>query len=635
MSDIFISYARSTEAAAQCIAERLAARGYAVWRDDQLPAHRAYGEVIEERLRLAKAVVVAWSVDAAKSQWVRAEADVARQAGTLVQLSLDGVVPPLPFNQIQCADLKDWSGDETVPGWETVLRSIADLMAGGAPPTPTRLARGGPALAVLAFDNLSADPEMTYFSDGVSEEILQTVARTSDLTVIARSSSFQFRGPAKSTRRIAMELGVTHLLDGSVRRSGERVRITAQLVDCASETTLWSNRFDRDLSDVFALQDEIAAAVAQALKIAFAPSSAVAPIDPVAFDLYLRARTLAIDVNEGACIELLEQAVARSPRFAAAWASLCRARAAQARHGPRPKPFEVLRAGAIEAASTALELDPKAGLAYAALSTLKPMGLYQAREHLLRKAVSVAPGEPETLAAMGAFCNHVGATREAVDFLKHAYALDPLYPQGANYYGAVLWSAGRFEESRALYEIWRHRWPEHLVFTVGPLNGATAEHDWARFDQLARAGRAIAAEDPILRASVRIGEAMRSGDAAFPIRIAHRMERHIAEDGAPPLHLLVTASQFGLKEAVFAAIDRSNFGFMFDESGPDPAGRYNPGIIFDASYSRALMEDVRFVGLCAKLGLCDYWIQADRWPDCAEPLSAFYDFKAAVRRLAT
>src|SRR5262249_35370481 len=110
LSEIFISYARPNEAEARRIADALRTRGWGVWRDDELPPHRAYAEVIEERLRSAKAVVVVWTTDAAKSQWVRAEADIGRERGTLVQLTLDGAIPPLPFNQIQCADLQGWRG---------------------------------------------------------------------------------------------------------------------------------------------------------------------------------------------------------------------------------------------------------------------------------------------------------------------------------------------------------------------------------------------------------------------------------------------------------------------------------------------------------------------------------------------
>src|SRR3982751_1108620 len=132
MAEIFISYARPDEPQAKRVVEGLRAAGYLVWRDDELPAHRPYAEVIEERLKSAKAVVVLWSADAAKSQWVRAEADWARASGNLIQATLDGSIPPMPFNQIQCADLNIWDGDPDAPGWCKVKGSVSTL-AGPVP----------------------------------------------------------------------------------------------------------------------------------------------------------------------------------------------------------------------------------------------------------------------------------------------------------------------------------------------------------------------------------------------------------------------------------------------------------------------------------------------------------------------
>ncbi|HUK83232.1 MAG TPA: TIR domain-containing protein [Verrucomicrobiae bacterium] len=132
MSDanIFISYAQSTEAGAHKIGELLRALDYGVWRNDDLPAFGDYAHVVEERLKSAKAVVVVWSAEAVNSSWVRAEADLARQSGTLVQLSLDGTVPPQPFDRIQCAQLVGWSGDLHAPDWRNVVESIAGLLSG-------------------------------------------------------------------------------------------------------------------------------------------------------------------------------------------------------------------------------------------------------------------------------------------------------------------------------------------------------------------------------------------------------------------------------------------------------------------------------------------------------------------------
>src|SRR5579871_989577 len=128
MTDIFISYARSTAAKAQMVGEALRGLGFGVWRDDELPAHRAYADVIQERLAAAKAVVVIWSTEAASSEWVRSEAERARSERKLVQLSVDRAAQPMPFDQIQCADLAGWSGDLEAPGWKKVVASITELV---------------------------------------------------------------------------------------------------------------------------------------------------------------------------------------------------------------------------------------------------------------------------------------------------------------------------------------------------------------------------------------------------------------------------------------------------------------------------------------------------------------------------
>lgn len=154
MTDSFISYARSTAREAQAVAEALRALGYGVWRDDELPAHRAYAEVIEERLQSAKAVVVIWSAEAVKSQWVQSEADRAREDNKLVQLTVDGIRLPMPFDRIQCADLSGWTGDLDAPGWHKVVASVGELAGTASAPTPeiVRAASHDGMMAVLAVE---------------------------------------------------------------------------------------------------------------------------------------------------------------------------------------------------------------------------------------------------------------------------------------------------------------------------------------------------------------------------------------------------------------------------------------------------------------------------------------------------
>jgi predicted ATPase len=157
VADVFISYARSTASQAQRVAEALRALGYDVWRDDELPAHRAYADVIEERLQAAKAVVVIWSAEAAKSEWVQSEADTARMDHKLVQLTVDGSKLPRPFDRIQCADLIGWTGDLDAPGWRKVAASIAELCGGGAAPAkPASDDRPRPPLPPPGRGNLPA-----------------------------------------------------------------------------------------------------------------------------------------------------------------------------------------------------------------------------------------------------------------------------------------------------------------------------------------------------------------------------------------------------------------------------------------------------------------------------------------------
>src|SRR3954451_22115700 len=271
MADVFISYARPDEPIAERLAEALRGQGYEVWRDADLPAHQAYADVIQERLKSAKAVVVLWSAEAAKSQWVRSEADAARQLGTLIQATIDGCVPPMPFDQIQCADLKDWDGTTEAAGWRKLAGSVTAL-AGSVATEPRHAQRRGPAsICVLPFANMSGDSEQEYFSDGISEDITTDLSKVSALEVIARNTAFMFKGRSVDVCEVARKLGVSHVLEGSVRKSANRVRITAQLIDGRSGGHLWAERYDRELTDIFAIQDELSEAIVAALKVKLLP----------------------------------------------------------------------------------------------------------------------------------------------------------------------------------------------------------------------------------------------------------------------------------------------------------------------------------------------------------------------------
>ena len=332
MADVFVSYARPNEPVADRVAEALRAQGYEVWRDDELPAHRAYAEVIEERLNNAKAVVVLWSADSARSDWVRAEADSARASGKLIQATVDGTVPPMPFNQIQCADLSDWRGGEDSAGWRKLNASLEELASGAQPKQPApKILRRDRSICVLPFVNMSGDAEQDYFSDGITEDITTDLSKVSALTVTARNTAFTFKGQAIDVRELARRLGVSHVLEGSVRKSEGRVRINAQLIDGATADHIWAERYDRDLTDIFALQDEISEAIVAALKVKLLPAEKKAieqrgTTNAEAYTHYLRARQIWITGDFGdrrreeRAIRLCQRAVDIDPDYAQAWA---------------------------------------------------------------------------------------------------------------------------------------------------------------------------------------------------------------------------------------------------------------------------------------------------------------------------
>jgi adenylate cyclase len=367
MSDVFVSYARPDEGLAKRVVETLRADGYRTWRDDELPAHRAYADVIEERLKSAKAVVVLWSAESAKSQWVRSEADHARQADTLVQASLDGTIPPMPFNQIQCADLNNWAGDSGSSGWRKLRASVGSLAgpSGVSTSAETNTPRRERSVCVLPFANMSGDAEQQYFSDGITEDITTDLSKVSALAVTARNTAFQFRGQSVDVREIARRLGVGYVLEGSVRKAGNRVRITAQLIDGRSGDHIWAERYDRELTDIFAIQDEISKAIVDALKLKLLPAEMKAiesrgTKSPDAYNLYLMARQAWITGDFGdrrreeKVIRICRRAIELDPNYPQAWALMGLAQSnlfhGFAAHG-------VVDDGTA-AAGRALELDP-------------------------------------------------------------------------------------------------------------------------------------------------------------------------------------------------------------------------------------------------------------------------------------
>jgi len=456
MSHVFISYARSTAKQAQQIAAVLRGLGHQVWLDDAIPAHRAYGDVIEERLREAKAVVVIWSAEAAKSEWVRSEADRARAERKLVQLTVDGAALPMPFDQIQCVDLAGWQGDPAAAGWKRVIESVAELL--GAP-TPDREAdqpRSAPpptatpltfSVALAPFADPTGAAAGDDFADGLVAEIATALARFQVLRVVDTSPDSVAR----------------YLLEGSVRRSGSRVRINVQLRDATQGERVWAERFDSELDDPFALQDDVANAVAGRVEAAILTHETrrivSRPVEDLsAHELYLRARETIrrAGLEQVDEIEALgERAVAVDPGYGPALALLATAlgfRMAYAGTGADVAQLRTRFDDIVNRAMLAGTDDPEV-LVWVAEALLLAEGDMVVARALVDRALKMNPALALGWDIAGNVRMQGGEYEEALAFYERCLHLDPKSPWRTYVWPSMagcLVALGRFDEAMPL-----------------------------------------------------------------------------------------------------------------------------------------------------------------------------------------
>ena len=568
MSQVFISYSREDEAVARRVARALEADGLEVWWDADLPAHRAYSEVIESRLQEAEAVVVLWSKAAAKSQWVRAEADFARSAGKLVQAGLDGTLPPMPFNQIQCANLKGWRGSSGHPGWAKLQASIRSLALGeagvhstaparvpwwSAPGARWLLAAGllliaaaavliprwigeddskRPVVAVLPFESLdSGDASLVA---GIWEDTRQALSRNPQLLVLGPNSSQELAGQGtKAARKVA-----DFLVEANVRSAGGRVRVSANLVRTDDGAQMWSQTFERQLDDVFRLQQEIAREIEGRVRGRLAEGGGVLPENIATsgevYALYSAARAKIRKRDslqyEGAR-DQLRQVVKLDPNFAPGWATLS---IAEQFYGPSSRRVEV-------------GFDPSKAEGYA------------------RQAIALAPNLAAGHAALG-FALRRGPAAEAA--LHRAIKLDP------NDFETINWLANLYEKDqqpdRALQlydraaQIEPLFWPavvDKLDLLLDRGDAAAAE---AERQRLARVG------NPLLSALAGIAIARAKGDLSEAARLGLavlRADPNQAQGviGFPVFTLLM---QLGLVEEAWQAFPPPHFGPPLSNNDP-------------------------------------------------------------------
>ncbi len=467
---------------------------------------------------------------------------------------------------------------------ETIEAFALGSAASAVAATPRASAE--PLLAVLPFDNLSDDREMQFFSDGVSEEIIQRLSRGAQMKVIGRTSSFQFRGADKTARNVAKELRCSHILDGSIRRAGGRVRIAAHLVEAASQTTLWSDRYDRSLEDIFAVQDEISEHIAAALDRTFTSFSTRA-IDPAVYDLYLRASPRSYAPDElRTNVGLLEVVTQRAPHFAEAWGRLAYLRALAAllsalcrsRRERRPRGA---RGGARSGARSAeRRCHDGAALRDPAVRTVRrgrrdPGADTQAR---MARATDTSTSAG-TSARWAGFAKASRRRSAPIDWTRSN-------PMSANALALARMAAGRVAEAVPLFEDLVARVPD-MSFPVASLLralrlprriGRRSTDCWS-----SPRSASCASSRTVCRSS---------GPSATPRRrtssgIRRALEAQVGRTGCVDVSRLVYAAHLGLVEEAYRAADSARLGPVGtsdDIMGPDG---YRTGAVVPGGHARA------------------------------------------------
>ncbi|HVU16014.1 MAG TPA: TIR domain-containing protein [Candidatus Didemnitutus sp.] len=317
------------------------------------------------------------------------------------------------------------------PRFGSVATDPRVLALAGNPPAVAS-AVDSHSIAVLAFANLSDDKANEYFSDGISEELLNVLAKIPALKVAARTSAFYFKGKDTPIPEIARQLGVAYVVEGSVRRQGTKVRITAQLIKAADGFHVWSDTFTRELKDIFAVQDEIAGLVAQNLELKIGAATAPArEVNPEAYEAYLAGRSAEARADMPSLLQAVksyERAVAIDPKLAAAWIQLAATHLQLGRWGGAPTTESWREART--AIDRAQELEPDSPDMLVALGWIRRTcdWNWKGAEQAFRRAMALRPGHAETLSGAAVLLFNIGKTAEAFQFAKEAVRLDPLNP---------------------------------------------------------------------------------------------------------------------------------------------------------------------------------------------------------------
>jgi TolB-like protein/Tfp pilus assembly protein PilF len=472
---------------------------------------------------------------------------------------------------------------------------------------------GAISIAVLPFVNLSSDKEQEFFSDGMTEEITSALAQLPDLRVVARTSAFQFKNQSQDLRMVGQSLGATHLIEGSIRRAGDRIRITAQLIRADDGSHLWADNYDRELKDVFAIQEDIAQAIAGALRVPLGLKKGESLVRNATSDVnsheqYLRAKALVRSRggSRGAkpladAAILLEQLVNRDPNYAPAWALLAEA------YTTLPDYVSAFASGDVEelhrvvkaslpkaeaAARRAIELDPKSGDGYLNLGfTQATRFQWLAAEELYSKALMLDPDNPEGLHRYGNLLAAVGRIKDSLAMRQRLQQLEPFVPTFSANTAAILWVNGQDDAAIAMLKAL----PEAArAFYLAKIYAAAG-----RFKEAAENMQEIHSDN-------------------FPVAMVEDAVRLLraAPAAANSPRSLPRLGELGFIYPNVGAPERLlEFHEGNVEAGYSDA--LNIGMLWRSSYA-TVRKTERFKTYARKAGLVEYW-RAKGWPEFCHP----------------
>jgi adenylate cyclase len=396
LADIFVSYSRQDKARVAPIVASLEAEGWSVWWDPEITPGEEFDGLISRELEVARALVVVWTPNSVESRWVRGEARDAADRGVLVPVRFESAKLPIDFRAVHTTDLDQWGEDRTGAAFRGLCKALEVKLGAPKKPAPVQSAAGKKAevgICVLPFANMSGDPEQEYFSDGITEDIITDLGKVSALSIVSRNMAFSFKGAKGGVSEIGKQTKAAYVLVGSVRKAGQRVRITAQLINAATEAQVWGDRYDRDLNDIFALQDEISKAIVAALKLTLLPEEKRAleqraTTNVQAYKFYLMARQFSVMGNERhqeIIIRLCKRAVELDPSYAAPWATIAITQWDMHRRSGCEEDGQ-------DAANEAIRLDPRLADAHAALgAAYQGQGRYEAALKACESALHLEP----------------------------------------------------------------------------------------------------------------------------------------------------------------------------------------------------------------------------------------------------